>query len=79
MAHIQLRPRGQSICYRAIIRPKKWRPFTITFHTLQEAKEWLKKHEKLYIEDPHKYRNWIKINRESLRRNGIFHNHVPLD
>ena len=65
--------------YRIRIRPSKLPYFSITFSSLKECENWISEHEQKYIENPQIYQQWIKANRKSIKENGIFHNHIPLE
>ena len=64
--------------YRIRLRPTNLPVLSLTFSTIEEAKEWIEEHEQKYIENPEVYQQWIKQNRESMKKNGIFHNHISL-
>jgi len=64
MAHIQKRlKKNGEFSYTVRIRIKNIPVFTITFYSIEEADKWLSKNEKLYIEDPFFYHDWIKERR----------------
>ncbi len=83
MAHIQSRIHKGKKCYRntfrVIVRPKGCKAFTITFSSIKKAKDWLEEHEDSYRMNSESYKAWHKANVQSMRKNGIFHNHIPLD
>ncbi len=63
--------RGSS--YRLRIRYKGYKDFSLTFHTLEDAEKWAEEHADDYTENPDKYHKWADANRESIKKNGIFH------
>ena len=65
--------------YRVRIRPLDKTEMQLTFHDLKQAEQWLADNQDDYYSDPTPYLAWLKANRESMRRNGIFHNHIPLE
>jgi len=75
MASIQKRQKK----YRVRLRPQGLPVLTITFSTLKKAEEWIEEHEQKYIDDPETYQKWIKLNRRSIRDNGIWHIHIPME
>ena len=65
--------------WRIRIRLAHYPIFQLTFSRRDDAENWIRQHEHKYIAYSEHYQNWIKANRKSLRENGIFHEHIPLD
>ncbi len=73
MASITMRNRnGGKISFRVQIKEKGIPPFYLTFRSLKEAKNWVKKHEASYLENPAPYRKWRDENRKSITRGNVF-------
>lgn len=58
--------------YRVMIRRKGIRLLCLAFSCEKEAKEWVKEHEHLYIDDPETYLQWIQKERLNLQRKREF-------
>lgn len=54
--------------FRVQIRRKGLPRFSLTFNTVEEAKDWIKHHEKQYIEYPDYYHHWAQNNRLNWKR-----------
>lgn len=78
MSTIEIR-KTKKESWRVRFRPVDYPVLSLTFYTHEEAEEWVFNHEHKYIENPEAYQKWIKANRASLRVNGIFHVHIPLE
>ncbi len=65
--------------YRIRIRPQNLPALYLTFSNRKDAEEWIDLHEPEYLINPEPYQKWIKANRKSLKANGIFHIHNPLE
>lgn len=68
-----------STTYRVVIRRKDIPLLCITFATKKEAKDWIKKNEEAYIEDPESYQKWISKDRLFLERTREFRRNRFLD
>jgi hypothetical protein len=65
--------------YRVRLRPEGLPRLYLTFSNKEDAEEWLEEHEQAYIDNPEPYQKWVKLNRKSVKENGIFHVHIPLE
>lgn len=65
--------------YRLRIRFKGYKDLAITFHDPIRAKRWAEEHLSSYMLNPDKYHIWLKKNRDSMRRNGIFHEMIKIE
>jgi len=65
--------------FRVRLRNKYIPTLSLTFSLKKEAETWVEEHEEKYLENPEIYHKWIKENRKSIKKNGIFHIHIPLE